>query len=128
VVGGTLRMLHWIGLVGGGLFCIATGWLWLRAEVPARVAFAIETSLTIAMLLGTAYSQFSILPEMEVQRAVAGGEVETADLNNPGRVEFERLHVLSERVEGFVLLCGVGVVLMLARESMWPETGKIKVL
>jgi hypothetical protein len=128
VVGGTLSILHWIGLVGGGLFCLSTGWLWLRAEVPARVAFAIEMSLTVAMLLATAYSQFSILPEMERQRTVAGGEVETADLNNPGRMQFERLHVLSERVEGLVLLCGVGVVLMLARESMWPETGKIKVL
>ena len=128
VVGGTLRVLHWIGLVGGAVFCVATGWLWLRAEVPARVAFVIETSLTVVMLAATAYSQFRILPEMEVQRSVAGGEVETADLNNPGRVEFERLHVLSERVEGLALLCGVGVVLMLARESMWPETGKIKVL
>jgi hypothetical protein len=43
-------------------------------------------------------------------------------------VDFERLHVLSERLEGLVLLCGIGVVLMLARESQWPETGKIKSL
>jgi hypothetical protein len=43
-------------------------------------------------------------------------------------VDFERLHVLSERLEGLILLCGIGVVLMLARESQWPETGKIKSL
>ena len=40
VVGGTLRVLHWIGLIGGVVFCLATGWLWLWAEVPARVGFA----------------------------------------------------------------------------------------
>ena len=126
VVGGTLRVLHWIGLAGGGVFYLATGWLWLRAEVPARVGFAIEMVLTAVMLIGTAYSQFRILPAMEVDRALAGGEVEGASADNPGRVDFERLHVLSERLEGVVLFCGVGVVLALSRESQWPETGKIK--
>jgi hypothetical protein len=125
VVGGTLRQLHWIGLVGGGLFCLATAWLWFWAEVPARVGFAIQLALTFVMLGVTAYSQFSILPAMEVDRAAAGGEVETAPLENEGRVDFERLHALSERLEGLVLLCGLGVVFVLSRESQWPETGKI---
>jgi hypothetical protein len=78
------------------------------------------------MLLVTAYSQFRILPAMELDRALAGGEVETASLENPGRVDFERLHRLSERLEGLVLLCGLGVVFVLSRESQWPETGKPK--
>jgi hypothetical protein len=125
VVGGTLRELHWIGLVGGGLFCLATAWLWFWAEVPARVGFAIQLVLTFVMLGVTAYSQFSVLPAMEVDRAAAGGEVETAPLENEGRVDFERLHALSERLEGLVLLCGLGVVFVLSRESQWPETGKI---
>jgi hypothetical protein len=41
-------------------------------------------------------------------------------------VDFERLHGLSERLEGLVLFCGLGVVYLLAREALWPETGKIK--
>lgn len=126
VVGGTLRVLHWIGLIGGGVFCLATGWLWLWAEVPARIGFARLLVLTAVMLLVTAYSQFRVLPAMEVDRALAGGEVETAPLENPGRVDFERLHTLSERLEGLVLLCGLGVVFVLSRESQWPETGKPK--
>jgi len=89
VVGGTLRMLHWIGLIGGGVFCLATGWLWLWAEVPARIGFARQLALTAVMLVVTAYSQFSVLPAMEVDRALAGGEVETASLDNAGRVDFE---------------------------------------
>jgi hypothetical protein len=63
---------------------------------------------------------------MEVDRALAGGEVETAPSDNAGRMDFERLHTLSERLEGLVLLCGLGVVFVLSRESQWPETGKPK--
>jgi hypothetical protein len=126
VVGRTLRVLHWIGLVGGGAFCLATGWLWLWAEVPARVGFARQLVLTAVMLVITAYLQFNVLPAMEVDRAQAGGEVEAAPLDDAGRVDFERLHTLSERLEGLVLLCGLGVVFVLSRESQWPETGKPK--
>lgn len=126
VVGGTLRVLHWIGLVGGVAFCIGTAWLWLWAEVPARVGFAIELVLTFVMLVVTAYSQFSVLPRMDRDLAQVGGMIEMAPLDDPGRVDFERLHPWSERLEGLVLLCGIGVVLVLARESQWPETGKIK--
>jgi hypothetical protein len=128
VVGGTLRELHWIGLIGGAVFCLATGCLWLWAEVPARVGFAIQLVLTAVMLLTTAYSQFSILPAMERDRLAAGGNVDAAAVDDSGRVDFERLHVLSERLEGLVFFCGVGVVLVLSRESQWPETGKIKIL
>ncbi|WP_213806697.1 DUF4149 domain-containing protein [Granulicella sp. dw_53] len=126
VVGGTLRVLHWIGLIGGGVFCLATACLWLWAEVPARVSFAIQLALTLVMLIGTAYSQFRILPAMEVDRINAGGNVNAADVSNPSRLDFERLHILSERLEGLVLFCGLGVVYLLSRESQWPETGKIK--
>jgi hypothetical protein len=52
--------------------------------------------------------------------------VNAAEATNPGRMDFERLHILSERLEGLVLFCGLGVVFVLSRESQWPETGKIK--
>lgn len=117
VVGGSLRVLHWIGLVGGAIFYVATGLLWLRAGVTARVEFAIEMILAGMMMAGTFYSQFKILPAMEVDRALAGGVVETAPVENAGRVDFERLHRLSERLEGFVFFCGLGVVFVLSRES-----------
>src|SRR5271170_6279071 len=117
VVGGTLRVLHWIGLVGGTIFYVATGVLWLRAGVTARLGFAIEMILTGLMMAATFYSQFKILPKMEVDRALAGGVVEAAPVGNVGRVDFERLHILSERLEGFVFFCGLGVVFVLSRES-----------
>jgi len=128
VVGGTLVWLHWIGLGAGALFCIANALLWFKAEVPARAGFAVQFVLTIIMLITTAYSQFSILPRMDRDRIAAGGVIGTADMDSWPRKNFERLHVLSERLEGLVLLCGIGVVLVLARESQWPETGKIRQL
>jgi hypothetical protein len=125
IVGGTLRILHSIGLIGGAVFYLATGILWLRAEVPARVGFAIEMVLTGLMMAVTFYSQYKILPAMDVDRALAGGVVDAAPTDNAGRLDFERLHVLSERLEGFALFCGLGAVFFLSRESQWPETGKI---
>jgi len=80
------------------------------------------------MLAVTAYSQFSVLPRMERDRALAGGDVALAPVDNAGRVDFERLHPWSERLEGVVLLCGLGVVYFLSRESQWPETGRIKTI
>ena len=126
VVGGTLRVLQWIGLVGGAVFYVSTGLLWLRAGVTARLGFAIEMILTGLMMAATFYSQSKILPAMEVDRALAGGVVEAAPPGNAGRIDFERLHILSERMEGFVFFCGLGVVFVLSRESQWPETGKIE--
>jgi hypothetical protein len=117
VVGGTLRVLHWIGLIGGALFYVSTAILWLRAAVSERVGFAIQLTLTGIMLAATAYSQFRILPVMDRDRQLVGGVVETAPMENAWRVDFERLHVLSERLEGAVLLCGLSVVFMLSRES-----------
>lgn len=126
VVGGSLPILHWIGLVGGVVFYVATGILWLRAEVMARAIFALQMMLAGIMLAITAYSQYKVLPAMERDRVAAGGAIETADSSNPARADFERLHVLSERLEGGVFFCGVGVVLLLASEARRPETGKIE--
>lgn len=125
VVGGTLRILHWIGLTSGAVFYLATGLLWLRAEVEARVWFSIEMVLAGVMMAITFYSQYHVLPAMDSDRARAGGVVAAAAADDAGRLDFERLHKLSERLEGTVLFCGLGMVFMLARESKWPEAGKI---
>jgi hypothetical protein len=126
VVGGTLRVLHWIGLIGGGVFWLATGWLWYWAGEKAKRALSWDLALTAVMLVVTAYSQFRILPAMEVDRAAAGGVVEAVSTENAARMDFERLHKLSERLEGLVLACGLVVVFALSRESRRLETGEPK--
>lgn len=115
VVGGTLRVLHVLGLACGGIFLLLTAAVSRRVG-PRRVALA-EIVLDLAMLGVTAYSQFAVLPAMERYRAEAGGDVAAADATSPGRVQFERLHVVSERLEGVVLLLGLGVMFGLANEA-----------
>jgi hypothetical protein len=126
VVGGTLRVLHWMGLIGGGLFWLATGWIWYSSKERAGTGFVWELALTAVMLVVTAYSQFRILPAMETDRALAGGVMEAVSKDSPARVDFERLHVLSERLEGFVLVCGLGVLFVLSLECARLATGEAK--
>jgi hypothetical protein len=73
------------------------------------------------MLLATAYLHEGILPAMEQDRTQSGGDIEAAPKNNPAKIHFELLHKRSESVEGAILFLGLGLVLLIARESP-PQT------
>jgi len=112
IVGGSLVRLHWIGL-----FC---GLIFLVVSVVARAHYRTiipQALLVLAMMLLTAYSQFSIIPRMDTARESVGGNVEAVAANNPGRQIFDRLHQRSVHVEGLVLLCGVGALVATAHWS-----------
>lgn len=115
VVGGTLRVLHLLGLGCGAVFLALTA-AGFRRKMAPRI-FLVECALVLAMLVVTAYSQFVVLPAMEVYRAGAGGDVNAADASDPARVQFERLHRMSERIEGGVLLGGLTLLLGVASEG-----------
>ena len=66
------------------------------------------------MLALTLISQFGIIPRMDILRASLG-DVRSAAIDNPQRVQFDALHVWSTRVEGAVLLLGLVVVYLTAR-------------
>ncbi len=121
VVGGTLRVLDIAGLVCGFLFWAATALLWHRSRAAQRPRYQAEIILASIMLLATAHLHTGILPAMEVDRAAAGGDIEAAPANDPAKIRFEKLHNRSEQVEGTVLLCGLAIVVLLARESLQPE-------
>jgi len=69
--------------------------------------------LVIVMLCITLYSQFSIMPRMENDRLSAGGDIATASQDLPAVHHFERLHGLSVKMEGAVLIEGL-LLLVLA--------------
>lgn len=115
VVGGTLRLLHLLGL-GCGLVFLALTVVGVRHEVDRRV-FLTECALALAMMAVTGYSQIGVLPAMEVYRVGAGGDVNAADPTDPARVHFERLHRLSERMEGAVFLGGLALLFAVASEA-----------
>ena len=121
LVGGSIRVLHWIGLVAGPVFLLVTAALWLLGGVHGRLAPLAGMVLVLLMLAGTASSQFGILPSMERDRQRADGRIDQLDLSDPARVDFDRLHRLSEKIEGAVLLCGLALVVLLAREPNLPR-------
>jgi len=117
VVGGTLRVLDVIGLVCGAIFILITIGLYKRSRPPLHRGYELQVLLAAIMLLATAYLHAGILPAMEQDRIQAGGDIEAAPLTNPAKLHFETLHKRSERVEGAVLFLGLGVVVLLARET-----------
>jgi hypothetical protein len=114
IVGQLLRILHGMGLVSGmvalALLALAPAWgLYKPRTVLAPMV------LLIAMIAGTVYSQFGILPSMELDRIAAGGAIDAADASNPSRVHFQKLHQRSEHVEEAILLLGLATVVLVAR-------------
>ena len=127
VVVGTLAALHSIGEVCGAVFVFATALLWFRSG-PHRL-LAVQMLLVVLMIAATAYVQARIIPAMERDRLAAGGAIEVAPPDNPARIDFERLHDISEKVEGSALFLGLAVVILIAAEPGLPrpaESGQVE--
>jgi hypothetical protein len=107
----TLISLHHLGLAAGVIYFIATLAL-LATQGDSHPARAAELALIVAMLGLTIYSQFSILPRMENDRIALGGEVPTIPVNSPAYNHFQRLHRLSVRVEGAILIEGLFLLIL----------------
>jgi uncharacterized membrane protein len=113
VVGRALSKLHWIAIASGIIFLISSLLYRRMADGTAHI-FATRHILLCLMLALTLISQFGIMPRMDVLRTSLG-DVASAPIDNPERVQFDSLHVWSTRVEGSVLLLGLVVVYLTAR-------------
>jgi hypothetical protein len=70
------------------------------------------------MVLLTVFSQHVVIARMDVLRLQMGnlmGSVSATPLDNPLRATFERLHRISVRLEGTVLLSGLVAMFLTAR-------------
>jgi uncharacterized membrane protein len=113
VVSASLTKLHWMGLFSGAVFLIASLFYNWQKYLQLR-AFALSHVFIVLMLALAATSQFGIIPRMRVLRA----EMQSVENMSPAQTahgEFDRLHEWSTRLEGGVLLLGLGVVLLTAR-------------
>ena len=108
VIGRALGKLHWIAIFSGAVFLV-TSLLYSRFTNGTAHVFAARHVLLCLMLALTLISQFGIIPRMDVLRASLG-DVRSAPIDNPERVQFDALHVWSTRVEGAVLLLGLVLV------------------
>lgn len=119
IVGQLLRILHGMGLVSGivllAVMALAPAW----AICKPRAVLA-PMILVVLMLACTVYSQFVIIPAMEVDRRAAGGAIDTADAANVVTMDFNKLHNRSEEVEAAIVLLGLATVVLVA----WAETSR----
>ncbi len=109
----SLTHLHHIGLFCGAALLLL--YVVERITRATRRSIGPPMVLTVVMMGLTAYSQFSIIPRMEMLRLKAGAAMADFGSTNPARVDFNRLHNLSTSLEGIVLLCGVGLIVLYAR-------------
>ena len=113
VVSHSLAALHWIGLVCGVVFLIAS-MLHAKRHDGSAEPLAARHVLVVLMLAITLYSQFGLGKRMLRLR----DEMGTIDLvakDDPRRVEFNRMHHWSTRLEGAVFFFGVGALFCASR-------------
>jgi hypothetical protein len=106
-------VLHWIGIASGIIFLVSS----LVYEYLTRGTahpFALRHLLVVLMIVLTLISQFAIGGKMMALRNDMG-VIDNVPRNDPRRVEFNRLHHWSTRVEGTVLILGLAVVWLTAR-------------
>jgi uncharacterized membrane protein len=116
LINGSITTLNRVGQTCGLVFFIATIPVWLRTDTQRRKLLRAELLLVLLMMAATDYVQSSIIPAMERDRAAAGGDIAAFPTTNPTRIDFDRLHAFSEKVEGSALLLGLAVVFLMATE------------
>lgn len=113
VVNRSLGIMHWMGLICGIVFA-ATSMIDARAVDGAAQPFAVRNLLIYAMIVLTLVAMFGIASRMMTLRSQMGF-IDNVPHDDARRVEFNRLHVWSTRVEGTVMLLGLVLVWVTAR-------------
>jgi hypothetical protein len=113
VVNRSLGILHWMGLTCGIVFAL-TSMIKSRWTTGHAKPFAFRNLLIYAMIILTLIAMFGIASRMRVLRNDMVF-IDNVSQDDPRRVEFNRLHVWSTRVEGAVLVLGIALVFCTAR-------------
>lgn len=108
VVTRTLANLHLIGIICGVVFLICSMIVSYVTKGSAQV-FAPRHIAIVAMIALTFIAQDVVGKRMNHIKDQIG-VIDNVSASDPQRVEFNRLHVWSTRLEGCILLLGVGVL------------------
>jgi len=114
VVGHSLGILHWIGLFAGVVF-LGSSMLLSSLTTGTAQPLAFRHVLIVLMLILTVVSQFGISPKMTTLRAQFG-DIDTVPATDPGRMQFDALHVWSVRLEVAILALGIATLFCTARK------------
>lgn len=113
VVSRTLSVLHWIAICCGLIFAV-TSMIDSRVVNGAAQPFAARNLLIYLMMILTLVGMFGIAARMQSLKEQMG-TIDLVAQDDARRVEFNRLHVWSTRVEGTVLLLGLALIFLTAR-------------
>lgn len=112
LVGASLRRLHVMGLIAGGVYLVGSI-LCARVLKGSLEWASLRNLLVIAMMGLTLLLNAVIIPRMDRLRQQV--EAEAGDITNvaptdPRRHRFDQLHIASTRIESGVLILGLGVL------------------
>ena len=111
MVGFSLWRMHLIGVVCGIVFLLAR-----LVRTRTFASFATPAALCVVLMITlTVVSQHTVSPKMASLRTQMGSIQATA-AESPLLVEFNRLHRISVRLEGGVLLAGFAAMYLMVRE------------
>ncbi len=113
VVNRSLGILHWMAIACGVVFAV-TSMIDARVVNGAAQPFAARNLLIYVMIVLTLVSMFGIAGKMQALRQQMG-VIDEVPPDDARRVEFNRLHVWSTRIEGTVLVLGLVVLYLTAR-------------
>jgi len=113
VVSRSLGILHWMAIGCGVVFAITS---MIDARVVNGVAqpFALRNLLIYAMIVLTLVGMFGVESRMLALRQQMG-VIDNVPHDDPLRVEFNRLHHWSTRIESSVLVLGLALLYLTAR-------------
>jgi uncharacterized membrane protein len=113
VVNRSLSILHWMGLSCGLLFA-ATSLLLAKVSTSNAQPLAARNLLVYLMIGLTLIGMFVIQSRVWALRQQMG-IIDDLPQDDSRRVDFNRLHVWSTRVEGAVLILGLGLLFLVSR-------------
>jgi uncharacterized membrane protein len=104
----TLRRLHTLGVVAALVFLFASAVLAVSANNSGRSLILPSVGVAAMLVLTVVSQQVVIRRMMNLRREMVS--VVATPVDNPLRVEFDRLHRVSVQLEGATLLIGFAVL------------------
>jgi len=113
VVSRSLGVMHWMAITCGVVFAI-TSMIDSRIVNGVAEPFAARNLIVYAMIILTLVGMFGIASRMLALREQMN-PIDAVPHDDARRVEFNRLHVWSTRIEGSVLVLGLALLYLTAR-------------
>lgn len=109
----TLRRLHTLGVAAAIVFLLASAVLAISTSVPGKALVLPAAGVAIMLVLTVVSQQVVIRRMMDLRRQM--GSVASTPVDSPLRVEFDRLHQVSVKLEGATLLIGFASLFLTVR-------------